>query len=68
MEPRRELFRHRVRSPRKGNVDQAITALERGLGLVQTANIPLWASLIASSLGYAYALSGQLDGAIALLY
>jgi class 3 adenylate cyclase/tetratricopeptide (TPR) repeat protein len=52
---------------RKGDLPEAIRALERGLGLCRTWNFLVLLPTTASQLGYAYALSGQLPEAIALL-
>jgi tetratricopeptide (TPR) repeat protein len=41
--------------------------LERGLQLCQSGNLPIQFSLIASALGYAYALSGRITEALPLL-
>ncbi len=51
---------------RKGDLDKATPVLERGLGLSQ--DYPLfWLPWVASSLGYAYALSGRGAEALPLL-
>jgi tetratricopeptide (TPR) repeat protein len=52
---------------RKGDLPQAIAALERSLGVCQTGNIQLVLPWAASALGYAYALSGRLAEALPLL-
>ena len=49
----------------QGDLDHAISALERGLALVREWNFQPWA--ILSRLGYAYALSGRLPEARRLL-
>jgi class 3 adenylate cyclase/tetratricopeptide (TPR) repeat protein len=49
----------------QGDLDRAIGALERGLGLVREWKLQPWAAL--SRLGYAYALSGRLSEARPLL-
>jgi tetratricopeptide (TPR) repeat protein len=54
-------------SLRRGDLHQAIAALERGLGLCQVWNIRAWFANIASHLGYAYALSGRVAEAVPLL-
>jgi class 3 adenylate cyclase/tetratricopeptide (TPR) repeat protein len=52
---------------RQGDFHKAITMLERGLTLCQATQIPLMFPLVASQLGYAYALSGQVSQALPLL-
>ena len=52
---------------RQGVLHQAISVLERGLALCQTANFPIFFPLIASVLGTAYALAGQAAEALPLL-
>jgi tetratricopeptide (TPR) repeat protein len=54
-------------SLRQGDCHKAITVLERGLTLCQATHIPLMFPLVASQLGYAYALSGQVIQALPLL-
>ena len=54
-------------SLRQGDFQKAITVLERGLTLCQATHIPLMFPLVASQLGYAYTLSGQLSQALLLL-
>jgi class 3 adenylate cyclase/tetratricopeptide (TPR) repeat protein len=54
-------------SLRQGDFHKAITVLERGLTLCQAAHIRLMFPLVASQLGYAYALSGQINQALPLL-
>jgi tetratricopeptide (TPR) repeat protein len=54
-------------SLRQGDVRKAIAVLERGLILCQAAHISLMFPLVASQLGYAYALSGQVSQALPLL-
>jgi tetratricopeptide (TPR) repeat protein len=51
----------------KGDVDNAIDALERSLGLYQRWEFPLLFPWIAAQLGYAYALSGRVTAALPLL-
>ncbi|MBI3329574.1 MAG: AAA family ATPase [Nitrospinae bacterium] len=51
----------------KGDLHRAIPLLERCLGLCQEADLPGFFPWIASSLGYAYALSGRFAEAIPLL-
>ena len=51
----------------KGDLQQAISRLERALELCQVAKIPVWFPPIASYLVAAYALSGRLAEALALL-
>jgi len=52
---------------RKGDLDKAIAALERGLELCQVWNIGGWFGNVASHLGYAYALSGRVAEAVPVL-
>jgi tetratricopeptide (TPR) repeat protein len=51
----------------KGDLHKAIPVLERGLGLCQVWNIPLWFPATAADLGYAYTLSGRVAEALPLL-
>lgn len=51
----------------KGEPDKAIAVLERGLNLCQSAEIPVQYPLIASCLGYAYAVVGRLEEGLRLL-
>jgi class 3 adenylate cyclase/tetratricopeptide (TPR) repeat protein len=51
----------------KGDLHQAIPALERGLELCQIANILTWFPTVAAALGYAYTLAGRLAEALPLL-
>ncbi|MBI4589814.1 MAG: tetratricopeptide repeat protein [Candidatus Rokubacteria bacterium] len=52
---------------RKGNFERAISILERTLPLVQAGSFVTWFASVASSLGYAYSLSGRLAEAMPLL-
>ena len=52
---------------RKGDLPQAIAVLERSLGICQAGDVQLLLPLVASPLGYAYALSGRLAEALPLL-
>jgi tetratricopeptide (TPR) repeat protein len=52
---------------RKGDLDKAIAALERGLELCQVRNIEAWFANFTSHLGYAYALSGRVAEAVPVL-
>ena len=52
---------------RQGNLQTAITALERGLRLCQDTDIRNWLPWLTSALGYAYALSGRVTEALPLL-
>jgi len=54
-------------SLRKGDLHQAISLLEHGLGLSQIVNAPGWFSTIAPTLSLAYALSGRRAEALRLL-
>jgi tetratricopeptide (TPR) repeat protein len=54
-------------SLRKGDLHQAISLLEHGLGLSQSVNAPGWFSTIAPTLCLAYALSGHRAEAVRLL-
>jgi tetratricopeptide (TPR) repeat protein len=51
----------------KGQLGEAITALESGLGSCRAGNIAIFFPLTAGSLGYAYALAGRPTEGIALL-
>jgi tetratricopeptide (TPR) repeat protein len=51
----------------KGEPDEAIPVLERGLNVCQAADIPVQYPLIASCLGSAYALVGRLEEGLRLL-
>jgi tetratricopeptide (TPR) repeat protein len=51
----------------KGDVHQAIPALERALALCQDAHLPYFFPRLASALSQAYALSGRIPAALALL-
>jgi tetratricopeptide (TPR) repeat protein len=51
----------------KGDLYQAIPALERSLELCQIANILTWFPTVAAPLGYAYTLSGRVAEALPLL-
>ncbi len=51
----------------KGDLQNAISVLERGLVLDRVENIPLLFSLVAAPLGAAYALSGRTAEALPLL-
>ncbi len=51
----------------KGELPNAITALERGLGFSRAGDIPVWAPTIAARLGHAYALSGRVAQGVSLL-
>jgi class 3 adenylate cyclase/tetratricopeptide (TPR) repeat protein len=52
---------------RKGDLHQAIVALERGLGLCEGEDLPIWYPALASALGYAYALAARVTEALPLL-
>jgi len=52
---------------RKGDLPKAITVLDRGLKICRDHEVPLWSLMIASHLGYAYALSGRADETLPLL-
>jgi class 3 adenylate cyclase/tetratricopeptide (TPR) repeat protein len=52
---------------RRGDLADAINALERGLGVCRQFDIQIWFPPLASSLGHAYALSGRLPEALPLL-
>jgi class 3 adenylate cyclase/DNA-binding winged helix-turn-helix (wHTH) protein/tetratricopeptide (TPR) repeat protein len=51
----------------KGQLGEAITALENGLGSCRAGNIAIFFPLTAGSLGYAYALAGRCTEGIAML-
>jgi len=50
----------------RGDYAEAIPGLERGLAIARGMNIPMWFPAFASSLGYAYALSGRVPEGLAL--
>ena len=52
---------------RKGDVQKAVPALERALALCQDEHLPYFFQSLASALGKAYALSGRITEALALL-
>jgi tetratricopeptide (TPR) repeat protein len=52
---------------RYGELERAVTALERGLGLCQSANIPFWFPRVGSALGFAYTLTGRAAEGLPLL-
>jgi class 3 adenylate cyclase/tetratricopeptide (TPR) repeat protein len=52
---------------RQGNLPQAIRLLEAGLRRWQAYNLQSWFPTIASALGHAYLLAGQVAGAMPLL-
>jgi tetratricopeptide (TPR) repeat protein len=51
----------------KGEIQTAIPFLERGLDLCRVWDISGWFAVVASQLGYAYALAGRLNDALPLL-
>jgi tetratricopeptide (TPR) repeat protein len=51
----------------QGDLQQAMPALERGLGLCQTWDLPLWFLWNTSALGAAYVLAGCITEALQLL-
>ncbi len=51
----------------KGEIQTAIAFLERGLDLCRVWDISGWFAVVASQLGYAYALAGRLSEALPLL-
>jgi tetratricopeptide (TPR) repeat protein len=51
----------------KGELQQAIRALEHSLELCQIRDLPLLFPMIASQLGYAYALTGRVAEALTLM-
>jgi tetratricopeptide (TPR) repeat protein len=51
----------------KGELDKAISVLERSLKICHSANIPVYVSLVASRLGSAYANSGRVAEAMPYL-
>jgi tetratricopeptide (TPR) repeat protein len=51
----------------KGEFHQAISWLERGLDICRVWDIPLMFSLVSTTLGYAYVLSGRVSEALPLL-
>jgi class 3 adenylate cyclase/tetratricopeptide (TPR) repeat protein len=52
---------------RQGNLDQAIAVFDRGLGLCESGDIPLWSPWIVASLGAVYVLLGRIAEALPLL-
>ncbi len=52
---------------RKGDLDEAIAVLDRGVTLSQAASIPAIFPFLATGLGSAYALSGRIPKALPLL-
>ncbi len=52
---------------RKGELDEAIAALERFVGECRHRDLPMLSPIAASLLGYAYVLSGRLSEALPLL-
>jgi class 3 adenylate cyclase/tetratricopeptide (TPR) repeat protein len=52
---------------RKGDLSEAITVLERGLGVCQSANIQTWLPTVAATLGYALTLAHRVAEALPLL-
>jgi class 3 adenylate cyclase/tetratricopeptide (TPR) repeat protein len=50
-----------------GDLRRAVPALHRGLALSEAREIPIWSSSLASDLGYAYALCGEVSRALPLL-
>lgn len=51
---------------RKGELDGAIGALERGIELCDRYTLPLWRMRLLSSLGIAYACTGRMDEGLEL--
>jgi len=51
----------------QGNFERAIPLFERGHSLTQVAEIAAWFPIVASQLGYTYALSGRLAEGLRLL-
>ncbi len=51
----------------RGEIDESITTLERGLELCRSWNLPVAVPLLGASLGYAYCLAGRSQEAIGLL-
>ena len=52
---------------RKGDLDQAIVILERGLSLCRTWELEAWFTAVGACLGASYAFSGRLEQAVPLL-
>jgi class 3 adenylate cyclase/tetratricopeptide (TPR) repeat protein len=50
-----------------GDLRRAVPALDRGLALCESREIPVWSHALASDLGYALALSGDVSRALPLL-
>src|SRR5260370_25305347 len=51
----------------KGDLPEAIRVLDRGVDLCRKWTLPAWFPNLASSLGYAYVLSGRLEEGVPLL-
>jgi tetratricopeptide (TPR) repeat protein len=51
----------------RGDLERAVPALERGLGLSRTWHIRLWEPVLRSRLGYAYTLGGRAAEGLPLL-
>ncbi|HKW92497.1 MAG TPA: AAA family ATPase [Methylomirabilota bacterium] len=51
----------------RGELDDAVRTLERGLGICRDWHLPLWAPILQSSLGHAYVSGGRLQEGSALL-
>ncbi len=54
-------------SLRQGDLQHAMTLLERGRECCQGGKLPIWFPLLTATLGYAYALSGRVAEALPLL-
>jgi class 3 adenylate cyclase/tetratricopeptide (TPR) repeat protein len=52
---------------RQGGLERAVIALEHGLGLCQSANIPFQFPRVGSALGFAYTLTGRVAEGLPLL-
>jgi len=51
----------------QGDLSRALPRLEQAMGLCQDADLPIWFSVIATSLGRAYTLAGRVADAVPLL-
>jgi class 3 adenylate cyclase/tetratricopeptide (TPR) repeat protein len=60
-------FANGILGLRKGDVEPAISVLERALGLCERGHVLFWLPLVSACLGAAYALSGRAAEAVPLL-
>jgi class 3 adenylate cyclase/tetratricopeptide (TPR) repeat protein len=52
---------------RLGDLERAVTLLERGVRICESGDVPLWFHTIGPCLGYARALSGRLEAGLPIL-